>query len=98
VRRTVCGLVASATIRSSSMRDAIAAPPSSANGMAQKQTNDSGPPVSRIVASVVTIGGIDDDTVMAADVAIQIHVTSAVVEPNGLPMSAPASTTKKIPA
>jgi hypothetical protein len=35
VRRTVCGLVASAIIRSVTSRDAIAPPPSRANGMTQ---------------------------------------------------------------
>ena len=39
--------------------------------------------MSTIVASAATIGGIDDATVIPANVAAQIHVTSAVVEPNG---------------
>lgn len=68
---------------SSGMRDAIAAPPSRANGMTHEQTKDSGLPVSRIVASAATIGEIDDETVMAANVATQTHVTSAAVGPNG---------------
>ena len=44
--------------------------------------NDSGVFVSRIVASPYTIGGIDDDTVMPANAATQIHVSSVVIRRN----------------